>query len=192
MNSVPAPETADRNTTGLAGLPDKDGTSFHSPAKASGVTAKDTDGPDGSFGMGENASFAVSDPQTVFCAMTYGNGDSEAFAAQGKVKLVSRTGKDGDVHGATGYWGDPDGFRAVTGRAPVPDWMMRTETGTPIFRMGFRAADGRAERMTCSPVPNFFRAVRRERMAFAVDGGKTDINRNTIEGRFAWRDLRPI
>ncbi len=182
-------EIADRRTTGLVGPPDEEETPFHSLVKASGVTAKDTVDSGGSFGIGKNASFAVSDLQTVFYATTYKNGESEAFAAQGKVKLVSHTDPDGKKQRATGYWGDPDGFRAVTDRALVPEWMARTEIGTSIFCMGFRAADDWAERMTYSLVSNFFCAVHREQMVFEVDDGRININRNTLEGLFARQDI---
>lgn len=188
-SSIPVLEIADHNTTGLVGPPDKDGTPFHSLVKASGVTAKDTADSGGSFGIGKNASFAVSDLQTVFYATTYKDGDAEAFAAQGKVKLVSHTASDGTKHRATGYWGDSDGFRAVTDPALVPDWMKRTETGTSIFCMGFRAAEDWAERMTYSLVSNFFCAVHREEMNFEVDDGRININRNTLESLFSKQDI---
>lgn len=187
--SIPVLEIADHNTTGLVGPPEEEGTPFHSLVKASGVTAKDTDDSGGSFGIGKNASFAVSDLQTVFYATTYKDGDVEAFAAQGKVKLVSHTGPDGTKHRATGYWGDPDGFRAVTDRTLVPDWMKRTETGTSIFCMGFRVAEDWAERMTYSLVSNFFSAVHREEMVFEVDHGRININRNTLESLFSRPDI---
>jgi len=188
-SSIPVLEITDHNTTGLVGPPDKDGTPFHSLVKASGVTAKDAADSGGSFGIGKNASFAVSDLQTVFYATTYKDGDVEAFAAQGKVKLVSHAAPDGTKHRATGYWGDPDGFRAVTDPALVPDWMKRTETGTSIFCMGFRAAEDWAERMTYSLVSNFFCAVHREEMVFEVDDGRININRNTLESLFSRQDI---
>ena len=186
---IPVLEIADFNTTGLVGPPDKDGTPFHSLVKASGVTAKDTADSGGSFGIGKNASFAVSDLQTVFYATVYKDGEGEAFAAQGKVKLVSHTAPGGTKHRATGYWGDPVGFRAVTDPALVPDWMKRTETGTSIFCMGFRAAEDWAERMTYSLVSNFFCAVHREEMVFEVDDSRIKINRNTLESLFSKQDI---
>lgn len=187
--SIPVLEIADHNTTGLVGPANLEGTPFHSLVKASGVTSKGTVDSGGSFGIGKNASFAVSDLQTVFYATTYKDGDSQAFAAQGKVKLVSHTDSKGIKHRATGYWGDPDGFRAVTDRNLVPDWMRRSDTGTSIFCMGFRAAEDWAERMTYSLVSNFFCAVHREQMVFEVNDGKININRNTLEGLFSRQDI---
>ncbi len=189
--SISVLEIADRNTKGLSGPPDEEGTPFHSLVKASGVTAKDTVDAGGSFGIGKNASFAVSDLQTVFYATTWRDPatHSEAFAAQGKVKLVSHTGSDGRKWRATGYWGDPDGFRAVTNRALVPAWMNRSEIGTSIFCIGFREVEDWAERMTYALVSNFFCAVHREQMVFEVDGGRINVNRNTLENLLTREDI---
>lgn len=62
---------SDYNTTGLIGPPDEDGTPFHALLKASGVPAKATDTAGGSFGIGKNASFAVTDLQTVLYSTKY-------------------------------------------------------------------------------------------------------------------------
>ena len=188
---IPVLEIADYNTKGLVGPPDREGTPFHSLVKGSGVTAKDTADSGGSFGIGKNASFAVSDLHTVFYATIWQDPDTgkECFAAQGKVKLVSHTGHDGTKLRATGYWGNPDGFRAITDRTAVPEWMNRTEIGTSIFSMGFRMAEDWAERMTFSLVTNFFCAIHREEMVFEVDGGKININRNTLENLMTRRDI---
>ena len=188
---IPVLEIADYNTKGLVGPPDREGTPFHSLVKGSGVTAKDTADSGGSFGIGKNASFAVSDLHTVFYATIWQDPDTgkECFAAQGKVKLVSHTGHDGTKLRATGYWGNPDGFRAITDRTAVPEWMNRTEIGTSIFSMGFRMAEDWAERMTFSLVTNFFCAIHREEMVFEVDGGKININRNTLEDLMTRQDI---
>lgn len=188
---IPVLEIADHNTKGLVGPPDREGSPFHSLVKGSGVTAKDTVDSGGSFGIGKNASFAVSDLHTVFYATTWLDPDSgkECFAAQGKVKLVSHSAPDGTKLRATGYWGDPEGFRAVTDRTAVPEWMNRSEIGTSIFCMGFRMADDWAERMTFSLVTNFFCAIHREEMEFEVGSGKIRINRNTLERLLTRQDI---
>lgn len=188
---IPVLEIADYKTKGLIGPPDQEGTPFHSLVKGSGVTAKETADSGGSFGIGKNASFAVSDLHTVFYTTTWKDQDTtrETFAAQGKVKLVSHVGADGTKLRATGYWGDPDGFRAVTDRALVPEWMRRTDIGTSIFCMGFRMAEDWAERMTYSLISNFFCTIHREEMLFEVGGGKVRINRNTLENLLTRQDI---
>ena len=189
---IPVLEIADINTTGLTGPPDDHGTPFHSLVKASGVTVKSDAAAGGSFGIGKNASFAVSELQTVFYSSVYEDPESgdEAFVAQGKVKLVSHTGPESQLRRATGYWGDPDGFRAVTDRALVPDWMGRSAVGTSIFCMGFRESKDWAERITYSLVSNFFCAVHREAMVFEVNDREIRVSRNTLEHLLERDDVR--
>lgn len=188
---IPVLEIADHNTTGLTGPPDEDGTAFHSLVKGSGVTAKETADSGGSFGIGKNASFAVSDLHTVFYATTYKDRTTgkESFAAQGKVKLVSHADTNGSKWRATGYWGDAQGFNAVTDRSLVPEWMNRTEVGTSIYCAGFREADDWPARMTYSLISNFFCAIHREEMVFEVNDGKIKINRNTLENLLTRQDI---
>ena len=189
---IPVLEIADSNTTGLTGPPDRHGTPFHSLVKATGVTVKSDADAGGSFGIGKNASFAVSDLQTVFYSSVYEDPESgnEAFAAQGKVKLVSHTVTDNDRRRATGYWGLPKNFSAVTSRSQVPDWMRRSTVGTTIFCMGFRESGDWAERMTYSLVSNFFCAVHRQEMNFEVDSGRIAINKNTLENLLERDDIK--
>lgn len=188
---VPVLEISDYNTIGLTGPPDEDGTAFHSLVKGSGVTAKETVDSGGSFGIGKNASFAVSDLQTVFYATTYEDRATgeEVFAAQGKVKLVSHTDTSGSKRRATGYWGNPEGFSAITDRSLVPEWMNRTELGTSIYCMGFREAEDWAPRMTYSLISNFFCAIHREEMVFEVNDGEIQINSNTLESLLTRQDI---
>lgn len=182
---IPVLEISDFSTTGLTGPADEEGTPFHSLVKASGISAKSTEEAGGSFGIGKNATFAVSDLQTVFYSTIYRKNDVDNFAFQGKVKLISHTSADGKKLRSTGYWGETAGFVAVTDPHFVPEWMRRTEVGTSIFCMGFRADDDWAASMVYPLVANFFGAVHDEEMSFEVDSGGYQINRNTLEGLFA-------
>lgn len=189
-DQIPVLEIADFNTKGLAGPPNTAGTPFHSLLKSSGVSVKESATAGGSFGIGKNASFAVSDLQMVLYSTLYSMGGVEAFAAQGKVKLASHIGADGSLRRATGYWGIPENFAAVIDMGSVPEWMRRTEIGTSIFVVGFRESQDWAEHMTASLVTNFFAAVQREEMIFEVDSGRIAINRNTIEHLLARYDVQ--
>ena len=114
--TIPVLEISDYSTKGLKGPPDESGTPFHSLVKGSGVTVKDSATSGGSFGIGKNASLAVSDLQMVLYSTQYIDDISgeQVFAAQGKIKLVSHTDIDGDEKRATGYWGNPRGFHACS------------------------------------------------------------------------------
>ncbi|MCD9122286.1 hypothetical protein [Cupriavidus sp. UGS-1] len=183
---------ADYNTKGLMGPPDEPGTPFHSLLKGSGVSKKESETSGGSFGIGKNASFAVSDLQTLFYSTIYKEplSGSVHFAAQGKVKLASHTDPQGVMRRATGYWGDKTDFRAICDPAQVPQWMRRDEAGTSIFCMGFRKSKDWAERMTYSLVSNFFGAIHREDIAFEVDSGRIKVNRNTLENLMSRDDIK--
>lgn len=183
---------SDYNTTGLVGPPDQNGTPFHALVKAAGVPAKPNDTAGGSFGIGKNASFAVTDLQTVLYATRYVDPDTskEMFAAQGKVKLVSHRDGSGTLRRATGYWGETAGFVAVTDPGLVPTWLQRNEIGTSIFCIGFRQTAHWAHRIGYSLITNFFAAIHREEMEFEVDGGSLRINRNTLGAIFEDQQIR--
>lgn len=178
--SIPVLRIADYNTTGLVGPPNQANTPFNSLLKSKGISKKESDTSGGSFGIGKNASMAVSELQTVFYSTCYLDPltGEKAFAAQGKAILVSHVGEDGEPRRATGYWGNPEKFQAVTSDQNLPDWLRRREVGASIFCMGFRESEYWIERMVCSLVSNFFIAVHRDQMEFEVQSQQ--INRNTL------------
>ena len=187
---IPVLRIADYNTKGLIGPPDKFGTPFNSLLKARGVSSKDSATSGGSFGIGKNASVAVSELQTVFYSTRYLDLDThqECFAAQGKVILVSHDDECRNPRRATGYWGISEGFGAVTDESLVPSWMRRNDIGTSIFSIGFRGHDSNWEDlMVCSLISNFFSAVRQGQMEFMV--GDRAINANTLEALLASEEL---
>lgn len=176
---------ADYNTKGLAGPSDEEGTPFHSLLKGAGVSNAKEETSGGSFGIGKNASFAVSDLQTVFYSTRYRDAVGETrFAAQGKARLVSHVDSNGDKRRATGYWGNAAGYVAVEDIEQAPDWMRRKEIGTSIFCAGFRQREGWSQSIAYSLLINFFAAIQRGRMAFEIDGGAIKLNHNTIASLF--------
>ncbi len=188
--TIPVLRIADYNTRGLTGPPDEPGTPFHSLLKASGVSTKDSETSGGSFGIGKNASFAVSDLYMVMFSTRYAAASgSDEYAAQGKIKLVSHLDANGKSRRGTGYWGNPEGFTAVTDPSLVPDWLRRDDRGTSIFCMGFRQNEGWAELMTSSLVTNFFCAIHREEMVFEVDSRRFEVNRNSVESLLTRTDI---
>jgi hypothetical protein len=160
----------DSNTTGLIG-PCVPGTPFHSLVKAAGVSTKESDTSSGSFGIGKNAAFAVSDLQTVFYSTIYfdpAKGTSQ-FLTQGKAKLISHVDDSSRPRRSTGYWGKTDGFLPLDDPAAAPKWLRRSDVGTSVFALGFRDVPHWEHRMAYSLVANFFIAVHRERMRFEVN-----------------------
>jgi len=152
-------EISDFNTTCLEGPPNEPGSKFHSLVKSSGKSNKSSETSGGSFGIGKNASFAVSDLRTVFYSTVYLADGQERTAVQGKIQLVSHTDAEGKDRTAKGYWGHPEHFTAVEDSALVPVWLQRKEKGTSVFSIGFRAQEGWVDRMAVSLLSSFFCAV---------------------------------
>lgn len=184
-------EISDRNTTGLTG-PTADPTSvFAALVKGDGVTNKSDVTSAGSFGIGKNAAYAVSDLQTVIYTSCYRDSstDSIKFAAQGRLRLISHT--DGvNKFSAEGYWGNSD-FSAIEDKSEVPSWLSRDEIGTSIFSVGFRATENWESRITLSLVTNFFLAIDRKEIEFTVGNSKC-MNKASLDSILASSELQQI
>lgn len=160
---------SDLNTTGLRG-PAESGTPFHSLVKGSGVGLKMSESSGGSFGIGKNAAYAVSDIQAVFYSTIYeSTGTKERrFLAQGKAVLISHTDLGGQPLRAHAYWGR-SAFRPFDDMNSAPPWLRRDEVGTSMFIMGFRETPDWQKRNTCSLIQNFFHAVHQREMEFSIN-----------------------
>jgi hypothetical protein len=170
----------DYNTTGATG-PSVPGTAFHSLVKSSGVSVKGHEHSGGSFGIGKNAVFAVSDLRTVFYSTRYTDkSGNPAFLAQGKSILLSHTNSAGQHVRQTGYWGFPK-FEAVSDPGALPEWLKREELGTSVYVIGFQESTDWRERLTCSLIQNFFSAIHKSEITFSIDKGNHKIGAETLE-----------
>lgn len=171
---------ADTNTKGLVG-PCKPGTTFHSLLKGSGVSVKPEATSGGSFGIGKNAAFAISDIQTVFYSTQFTNSETGEleFLCQGKSILVSHSDEDDIRNLATGYWGNQE-FQPVTREEEVPEWLRRTEVGTTVFCIGCRETPRWEVGLAASLLQNFFCAIYRNEMIFSVNNGGLVITKDTL------------
>ena len=160
---------SDTNTTGLTGPIGQPGSVFTALVKGDGVTNKNDPTSAGSYGIGKNAAFAVSDLQTVIYSTRYRDDQGqEQFAAQGRLRLISHVNGERNCS-AEGYWGEP-GFKAIEDQNAVPEWLWRDAVGTSINCIGFHERDHWAQRMTLSLATNFFAAIDRAEIEFTVDG----------------------
>ena len=188
-NTLKVLRIADFNTRGLKG-PSVRGMPFHALLKGAGVSEDKAETSGGSFGIGKNAAFAVSDLQTVFYSTLYaGEGGNPEFLAQGKSVLVSHQDADGGQRRASGYWG-MSGVGPVAERTAVPEWLRRTEIGTSVFAIGFREKNNWASRVSAALLQNFFGAVHRGQLEFSVDDGRILIDSKTIGGLFDQESIR--
>lgn len=172
---------SDKNTTGLVG-PCRDRTPFFSLVKGEGVSIKQNDTSGGSFGIGKNAAFAISDIQTVFYSTRYVDQQSgaEQFLCQGKAVLVSHTDMNNEAKLATGWWGCPS-FMPVERPDDVPEWLRRPEIGTSIFSIACRESLNWEAGLTASLIQNFICAIFRGEMVFSVNNESTSITRESLE-----------
>lgn len=174
---------SDFNTTGVAG-PCEEGTPFHTLPKSDGVSVKQGRASGGSFGIGKNAVFAVSDIQTAFFSTRYHDAKgAEQVLCMGKTLLRSHRAADGTPRRRKGYWGRIDGFEPLDRDEQIPQFFRRDSLGTSIFAACMREgqSDWRYE-ILVTLIVNFFRAVECGDMEFEIDHGSIKLNRRTIQG----------
>lgn len=175
---------SDFNTKGVRG-PCNEGEPFHTLAKTDGISVKEEVSSGGSFGIGKNATFALSDIQTVFISTIYTDtsGDSQVLC-MGKTQFISHKGKDGQEKRRKGYWGKPE-YMPLDDPCEIPKWLQREEQGTSIFSVCMRdnRTDWRYE-MAAAILINFFCAIERQEMEFEIDNGRIKVNRERLEELF--------
>jgi hypothetical protein len=184
QDKIPVLEIADFNTTGLEGPPNDSGSKFHALVKSTGKSNKSTETSGGSFGIGKNATFAVSDLRTVFYSTVYGTPDGEKTAVQGKVQLVSHKDASGIERTSKGYWGFDEDFSAVEDPELVPEWLRRDQKGTSVFSVGFRGRENWVDRMTVPLLSNFFAAIDDRKIIFKVGDDERLVNAETLSDLF--------
>ena len=185
----------DRNTTGIPG-PCKKGTPYHAFMKSTGTSKKSNADSGGSFGIGKNAPFAISDLHTVFVLTNYEDEDEEIVQlAQGKSILMSH-GEDGTQFTNNAYWGSKSDFGPLeTGDAGIPRWMIdpfeegigEPLLGTTIFVASFRPNREWDKIITAYIIQNFFAAIEKKELVTEV--GNYTINHDTIADLFANPDI---
>lgn len=174
-DSIEVLRISDFNTKGLLG-PAVPGRPFHSLVKATGVSTKEQETSGGSFGIGKNAVFSISNLQTVFYSTLYldeTTGDRK-YLAQGKSILVSHIDGGGTPRRARGYWGG-EGFNPLDFSEAVPGWLQRDEVGTSVYAVGFAARPDWQYRMVQSLVRNFFSAIHNGLVEFRITGNGDEL-----------------
>ncbi len=174
---------ADFNTKGATG-PCVEGRPFHTLAKTEGSSTKEDISSGGSYGIGKNAVFALSDIHTAFFSTQYEDEKGvPRHLCMGKTLFISHTDKEGIERRRKGYWGNREGYMPLDDAEDIPGWMLRDARGTSIFSVCMRhnKTDWRYE-MVAALVMNFFCAIERQEMEFEIDHGSIKINRNTLQG----------
>lgn len=174
---------SDSGTKGVAG-PCEEGTAYYALLRSSGISQKESDISGGSFGIGKNATFAVSQLRTVFYSTNYIEKSStqEKFLCQGKSLLISHEDKDGNKYRGTGYWGGQQ-YYPVDADDDLPEWLKVNGVGTSISILGFDDSDYWEEKITETLLRNFFSAIHSKRVIFSI-GDKYTLNKESITDIF--------
>jgi hypothetical protein len=159
--------------------------------KSTGTSKKSNADSGGSFGIGKNAPFAISDFHTVFVLTRYQDKDRKICQlAQGKSILMSH-GKDGTEFTNNAYWGTKKSFGPLEGEVSgIPAWMnnpfdektINTDLGTSIFIAGFRLNKNWDKIITAYIIQNFFAAIQKRDLV--VEVGEYRIDETTLADLF--------
>ncbi|MGI9296882.1 MAG: hypothetical protein ACR2QC_03165 [Gammaproteobacteria bacterium] len=169
---------SDYNTTGLSSSSGVD--TWHNLIKGSGISGKSSDAG-GSWGIGKNASYVLSELRTVFYSTMYKDKKGAAVRkAQGRSVLMSHgDGEDRTV--GTGFYGE-NGMSPIVG-GDIPDFLARKDQGTTVCVAGFREVKKWMDYITAAVVSSFYVAIRDKNLIVQV-GDSTHINAETLTDDF--------
>lgn len=177
---------SDHNTIGLQIKPDETGrdSAFHIFTKTRGKTEKyGSEG--GSYGIGRNVIFALSDIRMVFVSTVDSNSDA---ASLGIIKMMTFTDEDGEKYQGCGFYGiehdrrkgDPiDGQFTLAG----DNKRDQKDSGLDIYIIGFNGPVNWYEELTYRIIDNFFYALHNEKLIVKIkhDEKHIIIDKNSIE-----------
>lgn len=185
---------SDYNTTGVKG-PCTEGNPFHTLAKSDGVSDKVNMGSLGSFGIGKNAPFALSDLQTVFYSTLYYESETEERPKTlciGKTQFISHLDNNKIERRRKGYWGNATNFTPIENQNKIPKWLRRELQGTSIFSIAMRESENWELEIIVAILINFFVAVHRNEMEFEINNKDKLVNKDTINALFNDKNINKV
>lgn len=160
--------------SGTTGLPDSNWDAL--VIREGDVRKSNAGAPGGSYGIGKNAVFNVSDAQTVFYSTRYVNGkEGRVEKMQGKATLMSHQDRDsGEDLQHIGF------YRASNGDPffppDIPDFFRLEETGTGVFIMGFNPLSSDwVDVVTSAVIENFFYAIHHKQLKVEISSGSKNV-----------------
>lgn len=171
---------SDENTTGLANPFDANSfEGWNTLTKISGGANKFGGSGLGSYGIGKNAPFAMSDFRLVFYRTLNKNNER---AAQGISRLVSFQ-KNNFITAGIGYFGDAKNILPVDEIPALEKILPRTKIGTDIFIFGFNATENWIQDIYFELIENFLLTIYQEKLIAKIQG--YTLNKNTLQKVFA-------
>lgn len=188
----------DFNTTGLTFDHKKPKVNpFYAITKGRGTSRKQSDTAAGSYGIGQNAPFAVSNLRTVLYSTYYldRSGNSQEIF-QGKSILISHTIHNDETQG-TGFYGDINGLKPLF-NTDIPALFRRSSfldgdnfQGTSVFIAGFASQPHWQYELAASVIINFFLAIDEQKLIVNIDD-KIKISSETLQYLFTEPKLLEI
>ncbi len=185
----------DSNTRGMEGPSTDKSKGYYSFMKSDGTSVKPSTTSGGSYGIGKNAPFALSDFRTIFVLTRYKDGSGKIRQlVQGKCIFISHGNPENYTN--EGYWGIKSGFSPIENDvSEIPSWMTdpfgegaKTDTGTTIFIVGFNGENKWEQRITGFILQNFFAAIQKDLLI--ADVAEYKIDSSTITNLFNDKDIR--
>ena len=172
----------DSGTTGLSD------SNWDALVTREGDVQKSSVGAGGSYGIGKNAVFNVSDAQTVFYSTRYVNGrEGRVEKMQGKATLMSHqdpepasdvplvgTRRGGGELQHIGFYRASNGDPFFT--TAIPDFFRLDETGTGVFIMGFNPLSSDwVDAVTSAVIENFFYAIHHKQLIVEISSKSKNV-----------------
>ncbi|EOH92396.1 hypothetical protein UAW_03061 [Enterococcus haemoperoxidus ATCC BAA-382] len=173
-NKVRVLKISDYGTTGLEGI-GVPKSSWNALVNSIGKSKKGK-GSGGSYGLGKNAPFVVSEANTVFYSTL---NEEKEYGFQGVSKLMSHE-HNGITTRATGYYYCNDSHRPIQDPKEIPNIFRRSEVGTDIFSVAFVNGNSWKKSIIKSTIENFFVAIERGELEVYVD--ETVISKESLDG----------
>ncbi len=172
---------SDFNTRGLTGTDDDVEGNWYRLVRAAGTSSMKGVGG-GSFGIGKGAPIAASSLRTVFYSSI---NEKNELVCQGKARLVSHHDLNvlgqNDVRQGVGFYGIK-GYQAIRNKSFIPDIFERTERGTDIYVMGYKAGLEWKEKLIKSVLSNFWLAILRSDLEITIkDGSDLVITKENLQ-----------
>lgn len=176
----------DIGTTGLVG------SHWDALVRQEGAVNKSAASAGGSFGIGKNAVFNVSDLHVVFYCTRYVEGRrGRVDLLQGKAALMAHPNPQDpeDMLQHMGFYAC-EGGEPISGRKTIPGCFELDEAGTGIFIMGFNprsTGNQWAQEVARAAAENFFYAIHNRRLRVEVaplKGKAISVNHETLASLF--------
>lgn len=172
-DKIPFLVYSDHNTKGLEGKDTDSGSSFVACVLSEGISAKEDKSAGGSFGIGKNAIYGISNMRTVFYSSCNKEGE---HIFQGVAKLASyKTGSRN--HEGRIYLGNGEERSSVRKVKDIPEVFRRSTSGLSQYVMGVELEDNWHIEFSKAVLRNYWLLLHEGRLEVELFKNKTSIQR---------------